>query len=161
MADLQVLIVADNLLARAGLASLLSTQARLEVVGQVSGESGLADDLEVYGPDVLLWDLGWNPKPGLERLAALMDEISQRPFMLVLIPDEAHAGEAAALLNTAGSGGLLLRVVVPAILPGAELGLSLPLLCQITGGSDGNNAQEQPGLISPDPAPSPPIYPGG
>lgn len=111
MSDLRILIVADNLLARAGLAALLSEQAGFRVVGQVAGADSLIDDLEVYRPDVLVWDFGWNPKTAQERFAAVTDELGASGMLpvLVLLPDEDQAADTAALLRAAPCGGLLLR----------------------------------------------------
>ena len=61
MPDLRVLVVADDPLARAGLAAMLAAQPGCDVVGQVSSEADLAAEVAVYRPDALLWDLGWDP----------------------------------------------------------------------------------------------------
>lgn len=84
----RVLVVADDLLARAGLAALLSTQPGCTVVGQVPAKAGLAPDLEVYQPDVLLWDLGWDPAQSIEPLAELPDS---SPPVVALLADKTHA----------------------------------------------------------------------
>ena len=59
--SLRLLIVADDPLARAGLAALLANQPDCNVVGQVSNDFNLLTELDIYRPDVLLWDLGWTP----------------------------------------------------------------------------------------------------
>ena len=56
MNECRVLIVADDPLARAGLAAIL--QDGCSVVGQAAGDDL---SLDVYRPDVLVWDLGWAP----------------------------------------------------------------------------------------------------
>jgi DNA-binding NarL/FixJ family response regulator len=100
----RVLIVADDPLARAGLATLLADAAACGIVGQVPADSSLAVALEVYRPDVVVWDLGWDPEPSLDRLIELTEQ--QSPIV-VLLPDEASAADAWA----AGARGLLLRDV--------------------------------------------------
>jgi DNA-binding NarL/FixJ family response regulator len=100
--DLRVLIIADDPLARAGLAALLSDQADCTVVGQVAGDSDLPANLEAFRPDVLLWDLGWDTPVTLESLADLPEG---SPPLVALLPDETHTIEAW----TAGALGLLLR----------------------------------------------------
>lgn len=110
MDDLRVLIVADDPLARAGLAALLADQPGCQVIGQVSGDTDLLDALDVHRPEVIVWDLGWDPASasstspatGLERLSDLEDEA---PPAVALLPDETHATEA----RIAGARGLLLR----------------------------------------------------
>ena len=100
MDDVRVLVVADDPLARAGLATLLAGQPGCSVVGQVAGDVDLAA-IEVYRPDVLVWDLGWgDPTQSLERLAGLRDVP-----VVGLVPDQAHAADAWS----AGVRGLLRR----------------------------------------------------
>lgn len=107
MRDLRVLVVADNLLARAGLAALLTAQPGLVVIGQTAGGDTLADDLGVYRPDAVVWDLGWETRAAVARLGAL---VSGAPPIVALLPDDAYAAAAAvALLGAAGAGGLLHR----------------------------------------------------
>lgn len=65
MAEINILIVADNPLARMGLVTLLSGQAGLRIAGQTSGGAGFAEELDLYRPDVLVWDWGWGSAPEL------------------------------------------------------------------------------------------------
>ena len=102
MNDLRVLVVAQDSLARTGLAALLGQQPGCNVVGQSAGDATLSSDLDVYRPDVLLWDLGWDPRTGLEHLASLPDGA---PPALALVADESPAGEA----RSAGAAGVLFR----------------------------------------------------
>lgn len=61
MPDLRVLIVADDPLARAGLATLLTQNAGCSVVGHMPGHVDVLAGLRLYQPDVIVWDLGWEP----------------------------------------------------------------------------------------------------
>lgn len=114
MSDLRVLIVADDPLARAGLAALLADQPDCIVVGQTAGDADLASDLDVYRPDVALWDLGWERSsdssasslPGLEYLVELGD--IGLP-VVGLLSDESQASDA----QVAGVLGLLPRDTGP------------------------------------------------
>ena len=117
---LRILIVADDPLARAGLATVLAHQPGCVIVGQVAGGEDILLALDVYRPDVVLWDLGWEPtrlptssRPAaaserdgpatrLERLADLRH--ASIPAV-VLLPDDTHAAAAW----TAGARGLLGR----------------------------------------------------
>jgi two-component system, NarL family, nitrate/nitrite response regulator NarL len=130
MADVRVLVVADHLLARAGLSALLSDQPPLRVVGQVAGGESLVDDIEVYQPDLLVWDFGWEPKAAQERLAGLSDETGVEMLlpMLILLPDDDQAAETAALLRSARAGGLLLRDAQPEQIHAALLAAAQGLL---------------------------------
>jgi DNA-binding NarL/FixJ family response regulator len=64
MPDLRVLIVADDPLARAGLATLLTQQPGCSVVGQMAAHADVLAGLRLYQPDVVVWDLGWEPMLG-------------------------------------------------------------------------------------------------
>ena len=105
--DLRVLVVADDPLARAGLVALLVGRPNCTVTGQVAGQPDLPADIELYRPDVVLWDLGWDSSisaSSLERLADLHEESLP---VVALVNDEAHAAEAWG----AGARGLLFRDV--------------------------------------------------
>ncbi len=99
---LRVLIVAQDPLARAGLATLLAGRPGLGIAGQVAEDSDLKAALEVFRPDVVVWDLGWEPATALERLGDLGELDTP---VVALLPDETSAGEAWA----SGVRGLLLR----------------------------------------------------
>ncbi len=109
MVDLRILIVADDPLARAGLAALLADQSGIAVIGQAAGDD-LSSALDVYRPDVIVWDVGWESAPG--GLATLRGELenlgemgASAPAVIVLLPEAALAAEVWAL----GPRGLLLR----------------------------------------------------
>ncbi len=104
--DLRVLVVAGDPLARAGLAALLDGQPGCTLAGQVSGSDDLPTQAAVYRPDVLLWDLGWDPAPDLEASLAQIEGLAEEGLpVVVLLADEAGASEVWA----AGARGLLLR----------------------------------------------------
>jgi two-component system nitrate/nitrite response regulator NarL len=102
--DLRVLIVADDPLARTGLAALLADHPECAVTGQVPADANLFEALAVYLPDVLLWDIGWDPTLALEPLADLAE--AGLPIV-ALLPDETKAAD----VWVAGAHGLLLREV--------------------------------------------------
>jgi DNA-binding NarL/FixJ family response regulator len=101
--NLRVLIVASSPLARAGLAALLNDQNGLRIVGQIAGDADLADSRDLYRPDALVWDMGWDPLQGLDRIG------DARAPIVALLADVAHAADAAAPLLGAGARGLLLQ----------------------------------------------------
>jgi DNA-binding NarL/FixJ family response regulator len=105
--DVRVLIVADDPLVRAGLAGLLTDEAGCQVVGRAAGSDDLPSAVDTYRPDVVLWDLGWNPGPALEGLAETAPPMAS---LVLLLPDEVHAAAAWS----AGARGLLRRDVEPA-----------------------------------------------
>lgn len=67
--DPRLLIIADNLLARAGLAALLGERGWM-VAAQSDGDSLIAD-AERLQPDILVIDLGWQTGELTEALASL------------------------------------------------------------------------------------------
>ncbi len=106
MPDLRIMIVADDTLSRAGLAALLGNQPGLLVTGQVAASADLAASAGVYLPEAVLWDLGWDPGPGLARLSGWHENAGLAALpLVVLLPDAARAAEAWG----AGARGLLLR----------------------------------------------------
>jgi len=107
MAAVRVLLIADDPLARAGLAALLADRSGITVIGQV--EPGVdADDLvKTFRPDVVLWDLGWTVDLDREKLTEMAD--SGPPLLLLAAGDvNVHA------LMASGAGALLNRDSSPA-----------------------------------------------
>ena len=102
MDETRVLIVADDPLARAGLATLLADAAGIAVVGQIGSQDGLDEALAVYRPDVIAWDAGWDTGAALERVAELGDGA---PPVVTLISDASPGLEAWQ----AGARGILDR----------------------------------------------------
>lgn len=102
----RLLIVADDPLARAGLAGLLGQQPGCEVVGQAAAQADLVSEVDVAQPDAVLWDLGWNPTRELSRLADLAADLP--PIVALLPADSESEGYVAAAWN-AGARALLLR----------------------------------------------------
>jgi two-component system, NarL family, nitrate/nitrite response regulator NarL len=105
MPELRVLVIADDPLARAGLAAVLADQTGLVVCGRASSLDDLRAAIDLYRPDVLLWDAGWHPTPSLARLA----DLEARAPVAILLPDEADARQAWM----AGARGLVRRDAEP------------------------------------------------
>jgi two-component system, NarL family, nitrate/nitrite response regulator NarL len=99
--DIRVLIVGDQL-ARAGLATLLAGEPGLTVAGQIDADEASAPALELYRPDVVLWDMGYDSAAAGERLTDLHAEGAQ---VLVLLASDAQA----MTIWQSGARGLLLR----------------------------------------------------
>lgn len=106
LSTLRLFIVADNLLARVGLAALLAAHPGWSVAGQSSGDDDLSEQIARTRPEVLVWDFGWSPAGMLERLVGITDSA---PPTLALLPDETHAGAVWSALHPVGTRGLLLR----------------------------------------------------
>jgi len=97
----RVLLVGDDSLARGGLLALLEGQPGLEVVGQATSDE-VTSAVQAYGPRMLAWDLGLDPKALMPRLRAASDNALP---VAALLPDERAAAE---VLGT-GVRGVLLR----------------------------------------------------
>ena len=97
-----MLVVADDPLVGAGLATAIESQPGYVVAGQTGWEPDFAPSVEIYRPDVVLWDTGWDPSTTEDRLTGLHDV--ETPVVLLLSSD-ALAAEAW----NAGARGLLLR----------------------------------------------------
>jgi two-component system nitrate/nitrite response regulator NarL len=98
----RVLVVADDPLARAGLATLLVNQSNCNVVAQVANDGELPNAVQVYRPDVIVLDLGSDSTHMLERASAIRD--AGVP-VVALLPDDAYANEAWR----SGARGILSR----------------------------------------------------
>ncbi len=114
--DLRVLVVADDHLARAGLAALLADQPGCTVVGQMAASEYASLEPGVFSADLVLWDLGWDPAAVLE----VLETTESATPAVVLVLNESYANEAWA----AGARGLLQREVDVATLMGALIAVS-------------------------------------
>ena len=108
MPEIRILVVANNLLARTGLSALLETE--LDVVGQVALTPDLADDLDLYRPDVGMVDLGYEPPTALPELSHLVE--AELPIV-ALLPDDEYLTETLTTLSQARSYGVMLRESSP------------------------------------------------
>ncbi|MBI5033073.1 MAG: response regulator transcription factor [Chloroflexi bacterium] len=97
----RILIVANDSLARAGLATLLSNQPNCVVTGQIDDQADLNESIQLYRPDAIVWDLGIDA-------ARTIDHANFRDIavpVIALLPDQTNASE----VWSAGARGLLLR----------------------------------------------------
>ena len=117
MTQLRVLVVSLDRLSRAGLAAVLDQQPGLTVVGQVSGDENALLPVEVYGPDVIVWDVSWETASAMDNLRLLPENT---PPLLALAATENQAAQA----RTAGAQALLSRDASPQALAAAIMALS-------------------------------------
>lgn len=108
---MRVLVVADNVLARTGLTALLAIQHDIEIVGQVAGTESIGDDLDIYRPEVVAFDLGYDPAAS----AALLPLLGDMPIV-ALLPTPEDALTVVAHLLPETPYGLMLRDSNPAAL---------------------------------------------
>lgn len=119
---LRILIVADDPLARAGIASLLADQAAVTVTGLAAGDGDITAALAAYAPDALIWDLGWDPAGRIDTLSRFCDDHGLPVMALVSNPT------GAAGVRAAGARGLLSRTTDGAQLAAAALAMGQGLL---------------------------------
>ena len=104
MQSVRVLLIADDPLVRAALASVLADAEACQLVGQAPADDQLLASLNLFQPDVVLWDLGWQPAPDIELLAEFA---ALAPSLVVLLDD----AEIARATLTAGARGILPRQI--------------------------------------------------
>ncbi len=123
MLEVRVLVIADDPLARAGLAALLAAQPGMNVVGRAAAMDDLLAARQAYRPDVVLWDLGHELARSTQRMA-LLDKIDVP--VAALLPD----ATAAAQVWGPGVQALLRRDAEPSQLAAAlaALGEGLAVL---------------------------------
>jgi DNA-binding NarL/FixJ family response regulator len=133
--DLRVLIVADDPLARAGIAALVAGQPLVTVAGQAASDGEMTAAVSAFAPHAVIWDLGWDPAARIETLSRFCDENDLPVLALLANPNAAHevrAAGARALLSRATDGAQLaaaasavgqgLLVFDPLLLPVPEIG---------------------------------------
>jgi len=125
--DLRILILADDPLARAGLAALLAQQPGCQVTGQAPANADPAAEIDAARPDVVVWDLGWTPEDALERLAELGAPGGALP-VLALLPGGDAAASLASQAWRAGARGLLNRNAAPEAILAAAHSLAAGLI---------------------------------
>ncbi|HZN93866.1 MAG TPA: response regulator transcription factor [Myxococcales bacterium] len=113
MAAVRVVLVGEDPLARGGLHAQLEGQEGVFLAGHTEVEH-LALALEQGRPEVLVWDLGVEPRGQMGRAAAVAQ--ANVPFV-VLLDEEELAGDAAA----AGASGVLGRDAAPSQIAAAAV----------------------------------------
>jgi DNA-binding NarL/FixJ family response regulator len=79
----RVLIVAPDDLTRTGLAAVVSELSGFTVAGQTRGDENVAKDIDIFDPDIVIWDLSDSP----ERLQ-LLHEVGV-PVVVMVSGEEA------------------------------------------------------------------------
>jgi two-component system, NarL family, nitrate/nitrite response regulator NarL len=106
MMPLRVMVIADDLLVRNGLAALLSDGSDCLVVGQIASDVDVVAEAALYRPDIVLWDMGWEPVD-ISRLEYL-GELRDHGINSIVLLQDARSGVDAWRL---GARGLLMRQV--------------------------------------------------
>ncbi|PKB71537.1 MAG: hypothetical protein BZY87_04980 [SAR202 cluster bacterium Io17-Chloro-G6] len=117
MTQLRVLVVSLDRLSRAGLAAVLDQQSGLRVVGQISGDETPPLPLDIYAPDLIVWDVSWDTETAIGNLVLLPEDAAP---VLVLAATDNQAAQA----RTAAAQGILSRDSSPESLAAAIMALS-------------------------------------
>ena len=108
MKKTKVLIVDDHSIVRLGLASLLSTEQAIEVVGSVGSGADAISSARHLKPDVVLMDLMMPKMDGAEATSAL---ISGNPNCKVLIITTFSTANGIGAALSAGAKGAVLKSI--------------------------------------------------
>ncbi|MGW6368382.1 response regulator transcription factor [Streptomyces niveus] len=108
---IRVLLVDDEWLVRAGLATMLSSVPDIEVVGQASDGAAVPEAVQRHRPDVVLMDLRMKKIDGITATAALRAQ-PHPPEVIILTTFDTDTSIVKAL--RAGASGFLVKDTPPA-----------------------------------------------
>ncbi len=123
MAEVRVLVVGGDPLARSGIAAMLAGRVGVAVAGQAADDEDVAGAAEASGADVVVWDLGGDLPLAMERLSAAVGALAP---VVALLPFGAPIGDASAAAQAwaAGARGLLHRDTPPERLAAAVVAVA-------------------------------------
>jgi DNA-binding NarL/FixJ family response regulator len=142
----RVLVVADDPLARGGLATLLNDEPSIDVVGRSTIDDAMDMVAGTLQPDAVVLDAGYAD----DVPDAITELLGSRLPLVVLLPDDAHASEVyldgarALLLRDASSGELAIAIAA------AVQGLSIlaPALTDAIAAPADNSPEPDMGVLT-------------
>ncbi|ROS50310.1 response regulator transcription factor [Frigoribacterium sp. PhB24] len=112
---LRVLVVDDQAIARAGLATMLDAEPDVDVVGQsADGEDAVVDALALR-PDVVVMDIRMPRLDGISATRRIVPEIGCAVVLITTFDDDEHLFDGIA----AGASGFLLKDSGPDLIAAA------------------------------------------
>lgn len=114
-AVVRILIVDDHPTIRSGLKTILTTDSRMEVVGEAGSALAGVAALEKAKPDIVLLDLGLPDVRGVGAVRTLLEAGAQK----ILVLSGAGSAELVRECLQAGAQGFLLKTAPEAALCGA------------------------------------------
>ncbi|HSP72013.1 MAG TPA: response regulator transcription factor [Gaiellaceae bacterium] len=106
----RVLLVDDDDLMRAGLKAVLSSDARVEVVGEAANGRAAVERARALGPDLVLMDVRM---PDLDGVAATREVLAASPEVKVVILTTFEQDDYIFGALNAGASGFLLKRTSP------------------------------------------------
>ena len=110
MSSLRVLLVDDDDLMRAGLGSVLSSDASIEVVGEAADGRAAVERVRQLRPDLVLMDVRM---PNVDGIAATRDVLEAWPEVKVVILTTFEEDDYIFGALSAGASGFLLKRTSP------------------------------------------------
>ena len=107
---IRVLLVDDDALMRAGLASILSSDPTLDVVGEAADGRDAVERVDALRPDVVLMDVRM---PEVDGITATREVVAASPDTRVVILTTFEDDEYIFGALTAGASGFLLKRTTP------------------------------------------------
>jgi DNA-binding NarL/FixJ family response regulator len=107
---IRVLLVDDDDLMRAGLRSVLSSDASVEVVGEAADGRGAVERVHELAPDIVLMDVRM---PNVDGISATREIVATRPHVKVVILTTFEEDDYIFGALSAGASGFLLKRTSP------------------------------------------------
>jgi two-component system, NarL family, nitrate/nitrite response regulator NarL len=73
MPGTRVLVIAQDPLVRGGLSRTIADGPGFQAIGSMSGDQFSAEDVDLFKPDILLWDTGWDSADTQDTLKEFQD----------------------------------------------------------------------------------------
>jgi DNA-binding NarL/FixJ family response regulator len=103
---IRVLLVDDQPLVLAGLTRILGPEPDIEIVGECTDGSHVADAVEQHAPDVVLMDVRMKQVDGAEATRRLRENPAAPPVLVLTTFDD---DEVVAAVLSAGAAGFILK----------------------------------------------------
>ena len=110
MKPVRVLIADDDNLMRAGLRAVLSSDGRIEVIGEAADGREAIEQARLLAPDVVLMDVRM---PGLDGIAATREIVASVPHSRLLVLTTFEDDDYVFGALSAGASGFLLKRTEP------------------------------------------------
>ena len=102
MKKITVAIADDHPIVISGLKSLMSLQPEIDIVGDVANIELLPGFMEKYKPDILLLDISFNEKSGLDYIGAIKEKSPSTKVLVLTMHEELSLLREALSMGAAG-----------------------------------------------------------